>query len=253
MSTPDKRRIFAVPLGQYTYLGTTDDYYPKSEYWPPVTQEDIDYLFETTNQKMPEAKLTRDDIVSVWSGIRPLVGGGADKAAKELSRKDEVWESVSGMLSVGGGKLSAYRAMAERIVDKVIANHDFDALPCRTHQVPLPGGEREVSAASLSAASAVANERLARLYGTESTRILAAGADVAAEVTHAVESEGALRLEDYWARRSSRAWFDAGAGLPILEAAANVMAALLGWDAVRQQQEIDNCKTIDMESRQAFS
>lgn len=253
MSTPDKRRIFAVPLGVYTYLGTTDDYYPSREYWPPVTPEDIDYLFETTNQKMPDAKLTRDDIVSVWSGIRPLVGGNADKAAKELSRKDEVWESVSGMLSVGGGKLSAYRAMAERIVDKVIATHVFVAQPCRTHQVALPGGEREVSAASLTAANGAANERLARLYGTESARILAAGADVAAEVTHAVECEGALRLEDYWARRSSRAWFDAGAGLPILETAANVMAELLSWDTARRQQEINNCKTIDMESRKAFS
>ena len=253
MSTPDNRRIFAVPLGGYTYLGTTDDYFPDSQYWPPVTEEDIDYLFATTNQKMPDAKLTKADIVSVWSGIRPLVGGDNDKAAKELSRKDEVWESVSGMLSVGGGKLSAYRAMAERIVDRVVSDNGFSAQACQTHERPLPGGEQPVDPATLDVASTMAAERLARLYGTEASQVVAAGANLCAEVRHAVHSEGALRLEDYWARRSSRAWFDEGAGIPVLEAAAASMADMLDWDSDRQQMEIDNCKLIDTESRKAFS
>ena len=255
MRTPDARRIFAVPLGQYTYIGTTDDYHPEHEYWPPVTDQDVSYLLATTQRAMPEANLSPDRIVSVWSGIRPLVGDGSGRASKELSRKDEVWASPSGLLSVGGGKLSAYRAMAERIVDTVIENHGFTAKPCTTADVPLPGGDAEVLASDLAGVGDVQAKRLARLYGTEAPSLLGgAGNDelVKAEAQHAVQKEGALRLEDYWARRSSRAWFDEGAGLPVLHDAAAAMAGLLGWDDTRKAIEVENCRDIDRTSRAGF-
>ena len=256
MRTPDARRIFAVPLGQYTYIGTTDDYHPEHEYWPPVTDQDVSYLLATTQRAMPEASLSPDSIVSVWSGIRPLVGDGSGRASKELSRKDEVWTSPSGLLSVGGGKLSAYRAMAERIVDTVIENHGFTAKPCTTAEVPLPGGSAELLASDLPGVGDAQAERLARLYGAEAPSLLGgAGGDelVKAEVQHAVQKEGALRLEDYWARRSSRAWFDEGAGLPVLHDAAAAMAELLGWDDTRKAIEVENCRYIDRASRAGFS
>ena len=68
-----------------------------------------------------------------------------------------------------------------------------------------------------------------------------------------MQKEGALRLEDYWARRSSRAWFDEGAGLPVLHDAAAAMAELLGWDDTRKAMETDNCRDIDRASRAGFS
>jgi len=256
MRTPDARRIFAVPLGKYTYIGTTDDYHPEHEYWPPVTDQDVSYLLSATRKAMPEANLSPDRIVSVWSGIRPLVGDGSGRASKELSRKDEVWTSPSGLLSVGGGKLSAYRAMAERIVDMVIENHGFTAKPCTTAEVPLPGGDAVVLASDLKGIDDVQAERLARLYGAEAPSLLGGAGEnelVKAEVQHAVQTEGALRLEDYWARRSSRAWFDEGAGLPVLHEAATAMAELLGWDDNRRTMEIDNCRDIDRASRVGFS
>ena len=255
MRTPDARRIFAVPLGRYTYIGTTDDYHSEHEYWPPVTDQDVSYLLATTKRAMPEATLSPDRIVSVWSGIRPLVSDGSGRASKELSRKDEVWTSPSGLLSVGGGKLSAYRAMAERIVDKVIENHGFTAEVCTTADVPLPGGSSDVLASDLIGIGDIQAERLARLYGAEAPGLIGvAGADelVKAEVRHAVQKEGALRLEDYWARRSSRAWFDEGAGLPALHDAAAAMAELLGWDDARSAMEIENCRDIDRASRAGF-
>ena len=255
MRTHDARRIFAVPLGQYTYIGTTDDYHPKFEYWPPVTEQDIEYLLSSTRRVMPDAKLSADRIVSVWSGIRPLVGDGSGRASKELSRKDEVWTSSSGMLSVGGGKLSAYRAMAERIVDTLIKNHAFTARPCATGEVPLPGGESTTLAASLQGMDRVQAERLARLYGTEAPALARVALEtglVPAEARHAVLYEGAQRLEDYWARRSSRAWFDEAAGLSILVEAAEEMAGLLGWDDARKKAEISNCQDIDRDSRVGF-
>ena len=256
MRTPDARRIFAVPLGEYTYIGTTDDYHPEYEYWPPVTDQDVSYLLSATQKAMPEADLSPDRIVSVWSGIRPLVGDGSGRASKELSRKDEVWTSPSGLLSVGGGKLSAYRAMAERIVDTVIENHGFTAQPCTTADVPLPGGDAVMLASDLTGVGDVQAERLARLYGAEAPGLLGGtGGDelVKAEVQQAVQKEGALRLEDYWARRSSRAWFDEGAGVPILNQAATAMAELLGWDDTRKAMEIENCRDIDRASRAGFS
>ena len=256
MRTPDARRIFAVPLGEYTYIGTTDDYHPEYEYWPPVTDQDVSYLLSATHKAMPEANLSPDRIVSVWSGIRPLVGDGSGRASKELSRKDEVWTSPSGLLSVGGGKLSAYRAMAERIVDTVIENHGFTAQPCTTADVPLPGGDAVMLASDLTGIGDNQAERLARLYGAEAPSLLGnTGGDelVKAEVQQAVQKEGALRLEDYWARRSSRAWFDEGAGVPILNQAATAMAKLLGWDDTRKAMEIENCRDIDRASRAGFS
>jgi glycerol-3-phosphate dehydrogenase len=256
MRTPDARRIFAVPLGQYTYIGTTDDYHPEHEYWPPVTDQDVTYLLATTQRAMPQATLSPDRIVSVWSGIRPLVGDGSGRASKELSRKDEVWTSPSGLLSVGGGKLSAYRAMAERVVDTVIENHGFTAKPCETAEVSLPGGDAVMLASDLTGIGDIHAERLARLYGAEAPNLLGnAGGDelVKAEVQQAVQKEGALRLEDYWARRSSRAWFDEGAGLPALNRAAAAMAELLSWDDNRKAMEIENCRDIDRASRAGFS
>jgi len=255
MRTRDARRIFAVPLGRYTYVGTTDDYHPEFEYWPPVTEQDVSYLLEETRRAMPEVNAALENIVSVWSGIRPLVGDGSGRASKELSRKDEVWTSPSGLLSVGGGKLSAYRAMAERIVDTVIENHGFTAQPCATANTPLPGGERVASSHSLPEMDTVQAERVARLYGAEAEDLARAAAEadlVTAEVQQAVLKEGALRLEDYWARRSSRAWFDSGAGLPVLEQAATTMADLLGWDQARRSAEVENCLEIDRASRSGF-
>ncbi len=255
MRTRDSRRIFAVPLGRYTYIGTTDDYHPEFEYWPPVTEQDVDYLLSSTCRVMPEANLSADRIVSVWSGIRPLVGDGSGRASKELSRKDEVWTSSTGLLSVGGGKLSAYRAMAERVVDTLIENHAFTAKPCSTGEVPLPGGESITPAATLEGLDMTQAERLARLYGNEApelARIALEKSLVATEARHAVLYEGAQRLEDYWARRSSRAWFDAAAGLPILPEAAEAMAALLGWDDARKNAEVKNCEDIDRASRAGF-
>jgi len=151
--------------------------------------------------------------------------------------------------------LSAYRAMAERIVDTVIENHGFVGKPCTTADIPLPGGDAVVLASDVTGIGDVQAERLARLYGAEALSLTGnAGEEalVKAEVQQAVQKEGALRLEDYWARRSSRAWFDEGAGLPVLHQAATAMAELLGWDDARKAMEIENCQDIDCASRADF-
>ena len=244
MSTPDKRKIFAVPSGRFTYLGTTDEFYPHSDYWPEVKRSDVDYLFATTNAYFPGSLLMLEDIVSVWSGVRPLVGS-TDQKATEISRKDEMWYGDLGVLSVGGGKLSAYRAMAERIVDKLVTDNGFSATTCQTSERPLPGGD--TMRASFSGESEAG--RWWDLYGSEAAAVSSYGSGLTAEVKFAVEHEGALRLEDYWVRRSSRAWFDDNAGLDTLSPAADIMAEQLSWSESRRKEEINHCLRIDALSR----
>lgn len=248
MSTRDKRKIFAVPVDEYTYLGTTDEFYPDTDYWPEVYAKDVDYLFSTTNRYFPNTHLSAEDVVSVWSGVRPLVGSPEGKA-NEISRKDEVWEGPMGMLSIAGGKLSAYRAMAERIVDRAIDILGLDAKPSTTAKLPLPGGE-SILYSHLTKLDKKTHRRWTRLYGSEINDVNALGTGLEAEVRYAVAVEGALRLEDYWARRSSRAWFDDRGGIDSLEPTSYLMAELLNWSEDRRKQEVTNCLEIDKASRQ---
>jgi glycerol-3-phosphate dehydrogenase len=248
-SAADRRSVFAVPRGAVTYIGTTDTFYPEAEAWPAVTAADADYLLAAMAARFVGAPLRREDIVSVWSGVRPLVGE-AGKSASDISRRDELWTGPAGVLSIAGGKLTAYRRMAERVVDSVVAALGRTAEPCRTATESLPGGgaapERvgaELEAGGLDPTRA---DRLAWLYGDEAPEIAAAGGDIAAEASHAVLAEGALTLEDYWARRSARAWFDPDGGMAALPAAAAVMAALLGWSADRLDEEIAACRALHL-------
>ncbi|OHD05506.1 glycerol-3-phosphate dehydrogenase/oxidase [Sphingopyxis sp. RIFCSPHIGHO2_12_FULL_65_19] len=242
---PDKRSIFAVPRGAFTYIGTTDVFHDGADYWPAPTREDIDYLLRATEAALRIDPIEDREIVSLWSGVRPLIAQPGKKA-NEVSRRDEIWTSPGGMVSIAGGKLSAYRAMAERVVDLVVERLGRAALPCSTADAPLPGGSRELSLVGLDPLAA---ERLAGFYGDEANEILIAGGDVAAEAARAVTHEGASTLEDYWVRRSARAWFDAGAGLAALAPAANVMGALLGWDAAMKASQIAHCHGINDASR----
>jgi glycerol-3-phosphate dehydrogenase len=161
------------------------------------------------------------------------------------------------VISIAGGKLSAYRAMAERIVDKVAGRLETKLPACSTETALLPGGDAvpaDVVAALVGRGFAADEaQRLVGLYGAEATDFAASGDIVTTEVTFAVAREAACRLEDWWARRSARAWFDAGAGLPTLPAAAAAMAALLGWTDAERNAEIENCRAIDAASRTEFA
>lgn len=242
LRAPDKRNIFAVPRGDFTYLGTTDQFQASVDHWPEIGRADIDYLLSATQAAMDVPTIRDQDIVSLWAGIRPLIGE-VGKKATEVSRKDEMWVGPSGVITIAGGKLSAYRAMAARIVDAVETRLDRRPSPCRTADLPLPGGERVLDG----------DDRLDRLYGTEAALIRAGGGDVVAEARHAVLHEGAATLEDYWVRRSARAWFDTAAGHAALAPAADSMGSLLGWDGRRIAAEIQHCLQLDRNSRRALS
>ncbi len=256
MPAADRRSVFAVPKGRATYLGTTDAFYPDADLWPRIERADVDYLIEAAARCFATPPLQDADITSAWSGVRPLVAE-AGKSASEVSRKDEVWVGPAGVISIGGGKLTAYRRMAERVVDRIEATLGRKASPCRTAEAPLPGGDVDVASArgalergGLTAPDA---DRLVSLFGAEAAAIAADGGDVAAEVRHAVLAEGALTLEDYWVRRSARAWFAEGGGLADLAPAAAAMAPLMGWNDVERGRQVAACRAIHLRNMAALA
>lgn len=254
LPTADKRMAYAVPHGRFTYLGTTDVFHDRAEYWPTLERTDVDYLLAAAQRNLRTAPIADSDIVALWAGIRPLVSQPGKKPG-EVSRQDEIWTSPAGLISIAGGKLSAYRAMAEHVVDLAVTRLGKSALPCSTAAFPLTGGERTLSAGDIERLSddAADADRLARLYGDEAPGVVADGGDVAAEARHAVTCEGALTLEDYWVRRSARAWFDARAGLDSLEPAARAMSRLLGWSEAERERQVALCRAIERQSRSGLA
>jgi glycerol-3-phosphate dehydrogenase len=236
------RSIFVVPKGASTYIGTTDTFHHDPDPWPPVTAEDADYLLEAANARLAGSPLTHADIHAAWSGVRPLVNEPG-KGASEISRRDEVWTGPAGVIAIAGGKLTAYRRMAERVTDKVETALGRKHVACRTAREPLTGGETAPDAirAELGhrGVTGLVADRLIGLYGAAAPGLTGGPA---AEAAHAVLNEGALTLEDYWVRRSGRAWFDDDGGLAALAPAAKAMAPLLGWDEARIEAEIAGCQ-----------
>jgi glycerol-3-phosphate dehydrogenase len=241
---PDRRSIFAVPKGETTYVGTTDTFYPTAEDWPEITLADADYLLAGVAEWFKVPALTRADIASAWSGVRPLVAEEG-KSASDISRKDELWTGPAGVLSIAGGKLTAYRRMAERVVDEIQQALGRKPGKSRTADEPLPGGDADPAALTAAFAAAGASpEAAARRVGLYGSEAAAAGDGAAAEASHAVLHEGALTLEDYWVRRGARAWFDLDPAFGALDQAAEAMAPLLRWSAEERTRQVAHCRGL---------
>jgi glycerol-3-phosphate dehydrogenase len=253
MTARDKRSIFVIPRDGTTYIGTTDTFYPSPTLVPEVTREDVDYLLETTNRTFRDTRLSPADLTGSWSGLRPLLAEQG-KSPSEISRRDEIMvDEASGLVTIAGGKLTAYRRMAERIVDLVYQRLGRRPEPCRTDHVPLAGGEAPVPALPASLPPE-ATSRLGRLYGAGCARLLERdpGATtvpgipslLAAEVEHAIDEEMACTLEDVLERRTRILLFEPRQGLDGVEAVAAAMARRLGWEAARTGAEIEHYRRL---------
>lgn len=141
---PDGRMMFAIPRGKVTYVGTTDTNYNNDKDEVQTDLADAIYLLSAVNNMFPKINLEMEDIVSSWAGLRPLIHEEG-KSASELSRKDEIFTSDTGLISIAGGKLTGYRKMAERVVDQVAKkleeDYDVEVKPCTTESIPLCGNE----------------------------------------------------------------------------------------------------------------
>lgn len=137
----DGRMIFAIPRDGKTYIGTTDTFYNDDPHHPVATEEDINYLLEKVRFIFPNVKVNRTDVQSTWAGLRPLIEEKGKKPS-DISRKDELWVSSTGLMTVAGGKLTGYRLMAEQIVDNIVKKHRFKhASKSFTKDISLSGAK----------------------------------------------------------------------------------------------------------------
>ncbi|HEX2188213.1 MAG TPA: glycerol-3-phosphate dehydrogenase/oxidase, partial [Longimicrobiaceae bacterium] len=119
-SPVDGRIMFVLPWGAFTYVGTTDTDFEGDPYDAGATAEDVAYLLESANALFPAARLAPEDVLSTWTGVRPLLAPqrGEDGVAESAtSREHEIWRDAGGLVTVAGGKLTTYRVMAAETVD----------------------------------------------------------------------------------------------------------------------------------------
>ncbi|MBI5877975.1 MAG: glycerol-3-phosphate dehydrogenase [Chloroflexi bacterium] len=263
----DGRPYFVVPWVGTMLIGTTDDPYDENLDDVRPTEQEARYLLNEVNAIFPGAHLTTEDVQHTYTGLRglPLQKG---KSTGAVSRRSFVHDhekeaGVRGLISIIGGKLTAYRSLAEEVVDHAQAKLKLPGVkPCRTRTTPLPGGDIADIAAYTSAESEAQARQyelqpsqiahLIELYGTQHKDVLALVAatpalgvrlmksrpDIAAEVAFAVEREMAVRLSDFFVRRSGLVTWD-GRDEGLVRGVARIFAERLKWDTARTEAEIE--------------
>jgi glycerol-3-phosphate dehydrogenase len=263
----DGRQMFVYPHGPSSWIGTTDD----DAFGDPddleVTHDEVEYLLGGAASLLPAVRRAR--LTRAWAGLRTTLfdwGTTEDALSREHEILDHAAEGAAGMVSLVGGKLASYRAQAEELTDRVFALLGRPAPPCRTHQVPLPGGEAAADAAALAARAGVAPLVAARVvarHGARAAEVLRRAEDdprlrlvvcrdegvLAAEVVHCVREEGVRRLRDL-RTRCHLATGGCG-GLDCARPAAQLAGRELGWDAARVRQELADLLEVGWRERRA--
>jgi glycerol-3-phosphate dehydrogenase len=258
LSPLDGRVTFVLPSESATIIGTTDTATTESPDTVRASNEDVDYLLRTVNAVFPRARLERHDVIAAWAGIRPLIAAGFTENPASASREHTIDRSPSGILTITGGKLTTYRAMATEMTDRIETELRRPRTRARTAAVALPGGEiASLEAESREAGDAFGAEdvgrHLATAYGCEWREVRARVERdpalrerltpelpcVLAELGHAVEHEHAVTLADLLIRRTHVAFESADGGRGAARRAAGIVAPLLGWDASRQARELE--------------
>jgi len=216
--TEGKRILFVIPWGERSIIGTTDTDYKGSLDDVRADAEDVAYVLKVTNQFFPNAKLTTQDVISAWAGLRPLVAN-PNGGPSDVSRAHEIHNPEPGWWDVAGGKLTTYRHMGEQTVDQIVKKlkglkgADVTVAPCRTAQEPL------LPPSETAGVSAIAPPPFGR-----------------SPVEHYVKREWAVHLDDVMVRRTSWHWFYRDAGSKAQQV-ADWMGELLGWSAEARKAE----------------
>jgi glycerol-3-phosphate dehydrogenase len=211
--TDGKRILFAIPWGERTILGTTDTDYNGSLDVVTANENDILHVLTIANHFFPSARLTGNDVIRAWAGLRPLL---ADRNGdpSDISRSHEIRNPEPGWWDVAGGKLTTYRLMAEQTLAQIVRSLKLSAKPCQTATEPLlPAGEAG---------------RFSGILPPEFTR---------QAVEHYVMKEWAIRLEDVMARRTCWHYYYSDA-MQKAERVADWMSELLGWSGEQRTEQL---------------
>lgn len=260
--TPDGRMVFAIPRDGKTYVGTTDTFYDGDIANPKVLKKDRDYLLKAIHFMFPEVKLTEHDVESSWAGVRPLIHENG-KDASEISRKDEIWESESGLITIAGGKLTGYRKMADAVVNLVSNRLEETGAgpfkPCQTTLYPISGGNvggfnafpgfilKKKKEALVFGFTEDEGEYLAKMYGSNVDLLFGYGKRydsgcgtplsrlVYSQLMYAMEHEMAYKPVDFFIRRTGALFFKIEWVRTWKDEVIAFMADQLGWSTAQTE------------------
>jgi glycerol-3-phosphate dehydrogenase len=249
------RTIFALPWLGRSLVGTTDNNYDGDVDHVRPDPADIEYLLDAVNAFFGTA-LGPERLTGAFAGVRPLISSGDNRKSVDISRKAELYETSSGLITITGGKLTTWRRMAKLAVDALV-ERDGRYAPCRTHEIPLGQPIESDRLTRVDGIAAAAYPALAARYGHDAERVLAIAAerpelaepvveglpDLLAEVAHAARHEQARSAADTLLRRT-RLGLLAGralcaAGAPEPARVARVLGDELGWDGARVAGEVE--------------
>jgi len=262
----DGRMMFAIPREDKTYIGTTDTTWNEDPKEPNITATDVTYILAAANQMfdLPEY-LTPEDVESGWSGVRPLIQEEG-KSPSEISRKDEIFQSDSDLLSIAGGKLTGYRKMAEKIVNRVAQQltfeTDYEFQSAETKNLTLSGGDVGGDNGWMNFFDEMAHEgivnydldredaeKLVQRYGSNVESVFQLLPDTKtkarlpridwAMLNYGLQSEMVEHPVDYLLRRSSQMLFDIKHMKTVKSAVIDYMAKYYDWDETTQQEMTD--------------
>ena len=261
----DGRMIFAIPRGRATYVGTTDTNYSGNLDRVVATKEDATYILNAINATFHKLNLNIEDIESNWAGLRPLIHE-EDKDPSELSRKDEIFLSDSGLISIAGGKLTGYRKMAMRVIEEVLKKLDVSINDSDTSKIPLvtpPFKDfKNVKIyqeklrgilAKLDVSDAYHAWYFCTTYGQQSEVIIEKSKFfdnenilerlLRAELWYCVHYEMTNNMTDFFVRRTGRLYFNVQSVLKYKNIVLYDCMNYFNWQKERLQQEQ---QTIDM-------
>lgn len=268
--TPDGRMVFAIPRDKKVYVGTTDTVYDEAVINPKALESDHNYVIKAINYMFPDVHITEKDIESSWAGVRPLIYEEG-KDPSEISRKDEVWFSESGLITMAGGKLTGYRKMAEKLLDDVSKTLTKETgkkyKPVQTKHLPISGGDiggSEQLESFLSKKAKEGNNRfgwtleegreIAKRYGSNIDQLFTYAQEhkeqeestlpnsLYAELRYSIQHEAVTTPIDFLLRRTGYLLFDMPYLLEWKDAVIDEMAKQFHWsDEVKQTyiEELD--------------
>jgi glycerol-3-phosphate dehydrogenase len=243
--TSDGRVLFAIPWHGHTLVGTTDTPIAAATLEPIAMEQEIDFILATAGQYLTKAP-TRDDVLSVFAGIRPLVRATGVAGTAALSRDHVIHIDRSGLVTVCGGKWTTYRHMAEDCVDQAATLAQLPDQPCVTHHLRIHGFHQAAKEEAAKEFGPLA------VYGSDAREIrklIEADAMlgetlhvvlpyIKAQVVWATRHEMARTVEDVLARRTRALFLNARAALAMAPAVADLMASELAWDEVTRTEQL---------------
>jgi glycerol-3-phosphate dehydrogenase len=229
--TDDDRVLFAVPWHHRVIVGTTDTPRDQAELEPKALDSEIEFILNTAGRYLTRAP-GRADVLSVFAGLRPLAYSGNDhEETKEVSRNHQITVSLSGLITVSGGKWTTYRKLGEDTVDKAILVGGLEERSCITRNMPIHGYSKNMNNAGhlqIYGSDRMAIQQLMEENPALKSSLHANLEYTEAEVVWAVREEMARTVEDVLARRTRALFLDARASLEMAPRVAEIMAGELG-------------------------